>query len=188
MVIHHGRISAGTRKHHLKKAELTQYIHSNDPKIMLMHNYFAPHLSSQPTLTTEASDHKIVEPIIDDKTFTPAELVNFSSDEEDGEYEADNEEEEQSYISELVSTSDNAPIQSLLPVAPPLKRCHLDIPVCSQREHSHKEKVKQLKKALADLRKLNKSKKTAFAGGPKGLQAVCTLAMQSFLCIVVKNG
>ncbi|KAG6894945.1 hypothetical protein C0992_003824 [Termitomyces sp. T32_za158] len=155
---------------------------------MLMCNYFAPRLSSQPTPATETSDHEIVEPIIDDETFTPAELVNFSSDEEDGEYEADNEEEEQSNITELVFMSDNARIQSLLPVAPPLKRRRLEIPVRTQREHSHKEKVKQLNEALADLKKLNKSKKTTFAGGPKGLQAVRTLAMQSFLCMVVKNG
>ncbi|KAG6864230.1 hypothetical protein C0993_009174 [Termitomyces sp. T159_Od127] len=54
---------------------------------------------------TETSDYEIVEPIIDDKTFTPAELVNFSSDEEDREYKADNGEEEQSNITELVSTA-----------------------------------------------------------------------------------
>ncbi|KAG6867063.1 hypothetical protein C0993_007115 [Termitomyces sp. T159_Od127] len=173
---------------HLKKAELTQYIHSNDPKIMLMRNYFAPHLSSQPMPATETSHHKIIEPIINDETFTPAELVNFSSDEEDGEYEADNEEEERGNITELVSMFDNASIQSLLPVAPPLKCRHLEIPVHTQREHSHKEKVKQLKEALADLEKFNKSKKTTFAGGTKWLQAVHTLAMQSFLHMVVKNG
>ncbi|KAG6875696.1 hypothetical protein C0993_007958 [Termitomyces sp. T159_Od127] len=180
--------SSQTRQRRDKEAQLTQYIHSNDPKIMLMRNYFAPRLSSQPTPATETSDHEIVKPIIDDETFTPAELVNFSSDEEDGEYEADNEEEERSNITELVSTFDNAPIRSLLPVAPPLKRRCLEVPVRTQRERSHKEKVKQLNKALADLEKFNKSKKTTFAGGTKGLQAVCTLAMQSFLRMVVKNG
>ncbi|KAF8055963.1 hypothetical protein FPV67DRAFT_1384425, partial [Lyophyllum atratum] len=71
---------------------------------------------------------------------------------------------------------------------PPLKRRCLEVPVRTQRERNKAEKRKKLDNALSDVQKLLKSKKTKFEGGPSGLQAYRTLAIQSLLRMSIKNG
>lgn len=76
---------------------------------------------------------------------------------------------------------------SRLPVVPPRKRQKLDVPYRIQRKEKRNQQLLALEKALDDLEKLIKSKKTKFVGGMQGLQARRTHAIHSHLVMVVKN-
>lgn len=75
-----------------------------------------------------------------------------------------------------------------LPRVPPRKRQRLDVPRRVQQEHKREYRSKEMNKALGDMDKLLKSKKTQFIGGPRGLQARRTQAIQSHLKLVATNG
>ncbi|KAG1803044.1 hypothetical protein EV424DRAFT_1582458 [Suillus variegatus] len=75
-----------------------------------------------------------------------------------------------------------------LPRVPPRKRQRLDVPRRVQQEHKREYWSKEMNKALGDMDKLLKSKKTQFIGGPRGLQARRTQAIQSHLKLVATNG
>jgi len=81
------------------------------------------------------------------------------------------------------------------PAVPPRKRKKLDIPFREQREQKRaqhqirqQEEAEEMARALVDLEKLLKSKKTKFVGGDQGLQAQRTHAMASHLKMVVCSG
>lgn len=71
---------------------------------------------------------------------------------------------------------------------PPRKQQRLAVPardlLCQRQEEHHNK----LKNGLEAIKKLIISKKTVFAGGQNGLQAYRTRAIQSCLCMMVKNG
>ncbi|KAG1781318.1 hypothetical protein EV702DRAFT_963062 [Suillus placidus] len=75
-----------------------------------------------------------------------------------------------------------------LPRVPPRKRQRLDVPRRVQQEHKQEYRSKEMNKALGDMDKLLKSKKTQFIGGPRGLQERRTQAIQSHLKLVATNG
>ncbi|KAH7917225.1 hypothetical protein BV22DRAFT_1108607 [Leucogyrophana mollusca] len=74
-----------------------------------------------------------------------------------------------------------------LPGIPPRKRQRLDVPRRVQQQCRNENQIEELKRALEDVKKLIKSKKTMFLGGLQGLQARRTKAIQSHLRLVVKN-
>lgn len=82
-----------------------------------------------------------------------------------------------------------------VPAVPPHKRKKLDIPFREWREQKRvqhqihqQEEAEEMARALVDLEKLLKSKRTKFVGGDRGLQARRTHAMASHLKMVVRNG
>ncbi|KAG2031688.1 hypothetical protein BDR03DRAFT_1015862, partial [Suillus americanus] len=75
-----------------------------------------------------------------------------------------------------------------LPRVPPCKQQRLDVPQKVQQERKQEYRSKEMKKALEDMDKLLKSKKTQMVGGLQGLQARCTQAIQSHLKLVATNG
>jgi len=69
----------------------------------------------------------------------------------------------------------------------PLKQRKLEVSYCKQHNRKRIKHMTSLATALKDIDHLIKSKKTKYESGPQGLQAHCTLAIQSHLRIVVKN-
>jgi len=69
----------------------------------------------------------------------------------------------------------SVPVESALmgrlPAVHPLKRCKLDVPARTQCMASTAEQYNTQAKALEEIEKLLKLKKTEFLGGPHGLQA-----------------
>ncbi|KAG6899059.1 hypothetical protein C0993_001276 [Termitomyces sp. T159_Od127] len=162
---------------------------STDPTVVFMHKYFVAKPASPNTPGISSTNKSSVV-----EQYTPAELVYFSDD-DTGNYEANDKDEgelesdsTESNVIESIPVVESIPSRSRLPIAPPPKRRCLEVPVCEQRQRKQAEKRKDLEKALGDLEKHIKSKKTNFEGGPKGLQSYCALAMQSFLRMVIKNG
>ena len=83
----------------------------------------------------------------------------------------------------------SAPTSSTrLPAVPAFKRRKLDVPLHELRRLRQEQHLEELKGALAAIEKLLKSKKTAFIGGPNGLQAKRARSIQSYLMMVVKKG
>ncbi|EIW82983.1 hypothetical protein CONPUDRAFT_53085 [Coniophora puteana RWD-64-598 SS2] len=116
----------------------------------------------------------------------------FASDFSDARDEADN--------SDTSSESDGADIEAAVPAARPKqaacvptpKRQKLEVPYQKQREERRGEKQEDERVNLAvglhDLQKMMKSAKTQFEGGPNGLQARRTKAIEAHLKMVLKNG
>ena len=116
------------------------------------------------------------------ESFAPA--VTYLS----GESDEDDIDDDQSDLSDGINNQCAAtPRGNRLPVAPPLKQRRLDIPYCTQRKLKQDEQMLKWGEALVTIDKLLASKKTKFISGPQGLQACCTLAIQSHLQIVVKS-
>jgi hypothetical protein len=126
-------------------------------------------------------------PSLDDTPLAPmtqhvsfADHVNYQSDHpaenEDTEYEADVEEADS-----IASTKQKMAASSR-------KRQKLDVPYREQRKQLRIRQLEEKTRALADLEKLLKSKKTTFVGGEQGLQARRAHAIASHLRMVVQNG
>ncbi|KAG2134556.1 uncharacterized protein EDB93DRAFT_1242635 [Suillus bovinus] len=79
--------------------------------------------------------------------------------------------------------SDDHDGTSHVSLALPRKRQKLEVPYREQR----KQKQADLEHAYKDITKHLKSKKTVFAGGPRGLQARCARTIEVHLMLVVKN-
>ncbi|KAJ7127915.1 hypothetical protein C8R44DRAFT_911203 [Mycena epipterygia] len=116
---------------------------------------------------------------------TPAELVNFESDDSD---DSDEDSSGSDADDELETDPVPSTSSSRLPAAPPRKRRKLDIPVREMRKMARQKKSKELQKALDDIQKLIRSNKTVFVAGRNGLQSYRARAIQSYLLMVVKNG
>lgn len=97
-----------------------------------------------------------------------------------GESDEDNIDDDRSDLSD---GNNNAamPRGNCLSVAPPPKRHCLDIPYRMQCKLKWDERMLKWGEALVAIDKLLASKKTKFISGPQGLQARCTLAIQSHL-------
>lgn len=68
------------------------------------------------------------------------------------------------------------------------KRRKLDVPYRVQRVQDQERRRKEKEDALAELKKMVKSKKTTFDGGSDGLQAQRIRSMIAHLSLVIKNG
>ncbi|KAG2126890.1 uncharacterized protein EDB93DRAFT_1272748 [Suillus bovinus] len=98
-------------------------------------------------------------------------LSDFSSDEDDGDSNTN------------MDHSDDHDGTSRVSSALPRKRQKLEVPYREQR----KQKQADLEHAYKDITKHLKSKKTVFAGGPRGLQARGACTIEVHLMLVVKN-
>ncbi|KAJ8580330.1 hypothetical protein M405DRAFT_890518, partial [Rhizopogon salebrosus TDB-379] len=109
-----------------------------------------------------------------------ADHVDYQSDHpaenEDTEYEADVEEADS-----IANTKQKMAASSR-------KRQKLDVPYREQRKQLRIRQLEEKTRALTDLEKLLKSKKTTFVGGEQGLQARRAHAIASHLRMVVQNG
>ncbi|KAL1672218.1 hypothetical protein EV122DRAFT_255977 [Schizophyllum commune] len=71
---------------------------------------------------------------------------------------------------------------------PPRKRRKLVISARDARREQQEKRLKELKKALKDIRRLIRSKKDVFHAGSASLQAYRARAIESHLTMVLKNG
>ncbi|KAJ7091696.1 hypothetical protein C8R43DRAFT_908229 [Mycena crocata] len=82
----------------------------------------------------------------------------------------------------------NASSSHRLPAVPPRKRRKLDVPAREMRKKKQAARQLEFQKALDDIQKQIKSKKTEFAAGRNSLQEYRARAIQSYLLMVVKHG
>ncbi|KAJ7704620.1 hypothetical protein B0H16DRAFT_1482618 [Mycena metata] len=126
---------------------------STDPQVVLMRSMFAPR---PPPVSRGSSPSPSAEPTPLPADLTPAELVDYLSDHSDGEFEDESG-------SDGDDETEDAPGPShRLPVAPPLKRRKLDVFVREQRKVKQAKHTEDFEKALGDIKKMIKSKKTEF--------------------------
>jgi hypothetical protein len=117
------------------------------------------------------------------ESIPPAQMVDYLSD-----YETDSSvEDDWDDVPTSPTTVNPSPTLNRLPSAPPLKRQRLEVPIREQRRQKQAERAKQLNDALLAIKKLIRSKKTIFAGGPTGLQAYRARAIESHLTMMVKR-
>ncbi|KAJ6489378.1 hypothetical protein DFH09DRAFT_948186 [Mycena vulgaris] len=112
---------------------------------------------------------------------TPAEIVDYPSENSDSDEGSSNEGDDE----------DDAPIVSSsgrLPAVPPRKRRKLDVPARELRQRAQAARQLELHKALEDIEKQIKSRKAEFAAGRNSLQEYRARAIQSYLVMVVKRG
>ncbi|KAJ7604875.1 hypothetical protein DFH06DRAFT_1020554 [Mycena polygramma] len=105
-------------------------------------------------------------------------LSDSSGDESDEESGSDADKEEGS----------SSGARGRLPVAPPLKRRKLDVPIREQRRQKQAKRIEEFQSAADDIQKHIKSRKTVFDSGPNSLQEYRARAIQSYLLMVVKRG
>ena len=171
-----------------------------DPKVLLMKSFFAPipppqpvkdeereedamDVDDEPSFSSSSKPHQLL-PDLDVPYF--GELVRYDSDleqsgeesDEGGDSDQDESEDEQIGVASptpnsrvVESTAPSGPRRHLLPVAPPLKRRKLGVPVRKAAEVKRGKVRDVLKEALKDIDKHIVSKQTGFAAGPNGLQA-----------------
>jgi len=149
----------------------------------MMQNMFMSRLVQSPPITCSPTPEPQADQEPRARQFTSfAEQVRFHSDlSSDGEYSD----------GELISDDKLPPELELNLDADervPIKRRKLHVPYRDQRKRKQEATAKEQVKALTDLEKLMKSKKTEFVGGIWGLQACRTCAIESHLRLVVKNG
>ncbi|KAF8265639.1 hypothetical protein EI94DRAFT_1702336 [Lactarius quietus] len=158
---------------------------SDDPQVMMMHNYFIP--KSQPIPPPMPAQ------IHSDKRFSIFELMDYPSDEECDEYkEYEDDEDEPSDVDvadvqdELLAISDLEDTQSSESAR--MKQRKLDIPVRVQKAWKQEESQKELQAGLDGIRAMLHSKKNHFTAEMTGLQSYRVRAIQSHLLMLVKNG
>lgn len=76
---------------------------------------------------------------------------------------------------------DRHDVQPRLPCVPSRKRQKLDVSYRLQRQQKHEQKMDEMAKAHAEIKKLLISRKTQFVAGENGLQAQRTRAIECHL-------
>jgi len=162
----------------------------------MMRNFF-----TQPQKVVPQAPRNDIDPIISTSgrvAGTPSALIDgvltqcgyLSDITTDSESDTDHGIEAGTHIGLDVCTH-SVPVESALmgqlPAVHPLKRRKLDVPARTQRMASTAERYNTQAKALEEIEKLLKLKKTEFSGGPHGLQAKRARAIQSHLSLVVRN-
>ena len=168
-------------------ANSSPLLDSTNPQIVMMRTMFKPK-----DTTPESA------PVVRDQTdtpgqrveFSPAKVVDYPSDwSDDGgtvDDEQDDMDDEEPQMPNM--SPDESGSNSLLPLVPACKRCHLDISVWKAQEEKQNTRKTELEVALKDVQTLFASKKTEVAAGNNSLQVYRTCTIQSYLVMVVKRG
>jgi hypothetical protein len=82
---------------------------------------------------------------------------------------------------------DRRDAQPWLPCVPSLRRQKLDVSYRLQRQQKHEQKMDEMVKAHAEIKKLLISRKTQFIAGENDLQARRTQAIECHLRLMIKN-
>ncbi|KAJ7276724.1 hypothetical protein C8J57DRAFT_1223449 [Mycena rebaudengoi] len=149
---------------------------SQDPQVVMMRNMFKAANTPAPPTPVPTEDLETSTP-----TMTPAEMVYYPSDHSDSGEESSSDGNDEAEDELVPSTS------KCLPAVPPLKWRKLEIPAREMQKQKKTAQKLELQKALGDIQKQIKSKKTVFAAGPNSLQEYRARAIQSYLIMVVKG-
>ena len=171
--------------------QYTDYIWlSDDPQISMMWSFFAPPKSTPPAVDSDTNNNPDeltnISGLDMDWTWGEfAEAVTYWSDEEDLD-------DEPLLPMANLNEIDSSPSSS---AAPPRKRQKLNVPYqvqVAQKSDAYKQQqaawVVTWQEALMDIQNLFRSKRTKFISGDRGLQAKQAKAIETHLCLVLKNG
>ncbi|KAJ7697544.1 hypothetical protein B0H16DRAFT_1749993 [Mycena metata] len=173
----HYRHNAEARTRELKRTEAKA---STDPQIVMMRNMFAPKPPPPVQQPPPPPQQELSAP---PASLSPAELVDYPSDHSESDEDSGSDaDDEGGNIASASGTSRR------LPAVPPRKRRKLDVPAREMRKRKQAAHQLEFEKALADIQKQIKSKKTKFDAGHNSLQEYRVRAIQSYLIMVVKHG
>ncbi|KAH7902939.1 hypothetical protein BJ138DRAFT_1120921 [Hygrophoropsis aurantiaca] len=158
---------------------------SNEPQVAWMRQWCSkqpPQRDVRVPMHTEVSEPPLAVPV------EPPVFTGYLSDQSDDDIETDSDRDTDNAATHTNNTGLKSNESTRLPAVPPLKRHKLDIPYRMQRKLAHEQRTMEMKNALTAMEKLRLSKKTHFINGPNGLQAKQACAIESYLCLIIKNG